>query len=142
MEITYLMGIILCIAMTCSAYSDLKTREIPDIIPILMCVTGVICKSISYALIGGLFTGLPYLIGACLSKGKIGGGDIKLMFGCGMILGIRGGFIQNLTALSIVVLYGVYIRIKKGKETYQQLKVPLAPFLCAGGIFSFIITNF
>lgn len=142
METTYLMGIILCAAMTCAAYSDLKIREIPDVIPILLCITGVMCTGIVYALLGGLFTGLPYMLGACLSKGKLGGGDIKLMIGCGMVLGICGGFIQSLTALSLVVLYGVYIRIKKGKETYQQLKVPLAPFLCAGGIFSFIITNF
>ena len=70
-----------------------------------------------------------------------GGGDVKLMFACGAVLGVWGGLGQTVIALSLVALFAIFVLLTKGLKACIKTAIPLAPFLCVGGIVSYTITN-
>ena len=82
------------------------------------------------ALIGFFAASLPLFLVAVLSKGGMGGGDIKLMAAAGLFLGwkyilvamIVGSLIGAIISLTLIVL-----KIKKRKDM-----IPFGPFLCIG----------
>ena len=121
----------------------MKKREIPDMIPLTLLPVGCIgisLFSLPAALLGAVITALPYLIAAVAVKRggfSIGGGDIKLMAGCGFVLGIWGGILQSITALTVAVLAGAVIAAIK-KKKYREIQIPLAPCFCAGGILAYL----
>jgi leader peptidase (prepilin peptidase)/N-methyltransferase len=86
---------------------------------------------------GAVFTALPFFIPALVKSGSIGGGDIKLMFACGAVLGVWGGLLQTVIALSPLAVFSLGIMLTKGRKARQKTAIPLAPFLCAGGIISY-----
>lgn len=129
-----------------SAWIDFKTRTIPDIIPIFLLVWGLIKGMIFDAPIKlntiaaiTMFVMLLFsvLLMERLTKGFVlGGGDIKLIsafcFACGPFVCSSAMII----ALSLQLLYAVYIKLSKKNIT----TVPFAPFLASGFILSkFII---
>ena len=82
------------------------------------------------ALIGFFAASLPLFLVAILSKGGMGGGDIKLMAAAGVFLGWKyilvamtvGSLIGAIVSLTLIVL-----KIKKRKDM-----IPFGPFLCLG----------
>ncbi|MHC5010021.1 MAG: prepilin peptidase [Planctomycetota bacterium] len=85
-----------------AAVVDLRRREIPDAIPLLLLAWGIVTRLSGlqepdwWALLGGLVLGL--VLGALLFwLGAFGGGDAKLLGGLGAILGP--------VALLIVMIY-------------------------------------
>jgi len=127
------------VALIFATIWDMREREIPDILNVCIFAIGLFGVHPIYAFVCALVTGLPYLIASLLSGGRIGGGDIKLMAACGAVLGIRGGFLQSIIALTLVACYGIAEMILK-KDT--KVSIPLAPFLGTGGFLSFIIMNY
>lgn len=83
---------------------DLKTKQIPNVIPFAIFLVGLLHFSPLFSIAGLLCTGLPYWIGAVVSNGKIGGGDIKLMAACGFVFGPLHGTLQSLFGLGFVLL--------------------------------------
>ena len=124
-----------------AAVWDIRRREIPDWIPLFIFLTGIPQMNPPDAFSGLVLTGLPYLLAAVLSyKGEdfsIGGGDIKLMAACGFILGVWGGILQSIAALTLSLAVGIGICIYRGSKKLNTVTLPLAPFFCAGGIFSY-----
>lgn len=136
-------GVLFAALLFTAAVWDMKKREIPDIIPLALfavgCV-GISLSSLPAALLGAVLTALPYLIAAVAVKRggfSIGGGDIKLMAGCGFVLGVWGGIVQSITALTVAVLAGAVIAAIK-KKKYREVQIPLAPCFCAGGILAYL----
>lgn len=70
----------------------------------------------------------------------MGGGDIKLMAACGFILGPWGGMLQTILGLALAVLFTFLRAAALGKKVERKLRIPLVPFLGAGGILSYLIT--
>lgn len=122
-----------------AAVWDIRRREIPDWIPLLIFLTGIPQMNPPDAFSGFVLTGLPYLLAAVLSyKGEdfsIGGGDIKLMAACGFVLGVWGGILQSIAALTLFLAVGICVY--RGTKKLNTVTLPLAPFFCAGGIFSY-----
>jgi leader peptidase (prepilin peptidase)/N-methyltransferase len=118
------------------AYSDFKTRTIPNVVSIGLLALGVLCAFVlpDYSVLymrlivrvaGGV---LPATALLCLKLryGGAGGGDIKLLATLGFMTGIYG----LLPILLVASITGVaWARIKKLKH------IPLAVFLFAGYIF-------
>ncbi len=79
-------------------------------------------------LVGGAFF---YLI-ALISKGGMGGGDIKLIAMIGAFLGWQGAFFTILSGALLGSVVGVSLMVlgKKGRKD----KVPFGPFLSVGAI--------
>lgn len=84
----------------------------------------------------GVFAGLPLLL-AGITIGGIGGGDVKLMGACGLVLGASQALTGLFLALCLLVLWhaaggmGRKKNRKKQKEEKEQA-YPLVPFLFAG----------
>lgn len=133
-------GILFSALLLAAAVWDIRKREIPDWISFLMLITGFLLIKPLDAVLGFALAGLPYLIAAVLPSKRgtlpMGGGDIKLMAACGFVLGIRGGILQNITALFLAILAGIGICICR-RNKLNTVSLPLAPFFCAGGIFSY-----
>jgi leader peptidase (prepilin peptidase) / N-methyltransferase len=91
-------------------------------------------------LLGTVVTALPYFIAAVAVKRSgfvIGGGDIKLMAGCGFVLGVWGGIVQSIVALTAVVVIGAVVAAVK-KKKYRDVRIPLAPCFGVGGVLAYL----
>jgi len=131
-------GILFAALLIYAAAADIKRREIDDFVPVSILIIGYIGTGGSFW--GMITAALPFFIPA-LVKNNIGGGDVKLMFACGAVLGVWGGIAQIIIGLFLAGLYGCIILAAKGYAAYKKTAIPLAPFLCAGGIASYIIKN-
>ena len=126
------------IVLVLAAVSDIRKREIPDVIPLLVTIVSLI--PLESVQLSGLFVALPLLI-AGITVGGIGGGDIKLTGACGLVLGFERTLSGLLMALMFLLLFhwaGQCIRKCKkincgvGKEQAY----PLVPFLLLGMLIS------
>ena len=143
--ITIIKGLFFAFLLVYAAVTDVKRREVDNWVCVAVLVVSLIGTGGSF--MGAVITMLPFLIPA-LIKGDnatggspVGGGDVKLVFACGAVLGVWGGLMQTVLALSFAALFAVGILFKKGLKACKKTAIPLAPFLCAGGILSYIITN-
>ena len=115
---------------------DFYSHIIPNPLVLALLAWGVLWQviqpSISWpdAFFGLLFGGGFLLLAAIISRGGMGGGDIKLMLAAGFFL----GFAPTVMALFIAVFSGAVVgillllfRIKKRKDP-----IPFGPFLCLG----------
>jgi len=134
-----LKGLIYSVLLVYAAVTDIKRREIDDWVSVAVLVVSLIGSGGSFW--GAVLTALPFLIPALVKGGSIGGGDIKLMFACGAVLGVWGGLAQTVISLSLVAFFSLSIIITKGCKACKSTAIPLAPFLCVGGILSFVISN-
>lgn len=133
------VALILSTCLLVVAFIDLDTYEIPDGINIFLLSVGVIWNV--FALLTGDSILLDNIIGffsvsvlllliAILSKGGMGGGDIKLSAVCGLILGWQNMLLAICLAsvLGAAVMLPVFIIKKREKRT----PIPFGPFLAAG----------
>lgn len=118
--------------------SDYQTLTIPDEVLIFFSVCFLICNYLNGHLIDSLFDAsisffTMYLIKKiadfCFKKESMGGGDIKLLFVFGLVLGyemaIFSIFLGSIVGLPISLLFLKY------KNTNI---VPFGPFLCVGAL--------
>lgn len=81
----------------------------------------------------GLFLGggLFYLI-AVLSRGGMGGGDIKMMAMVGAFMGWKSVFLTTFLGSLTGSLIGIFLMVAKGKG--RKTKIPFGPFLALGAL--------
>ena len=132
-------GLLFAALLIYAAVTDIKRREVDDWVGVSILIVSLIGTGGSFW--GAFITALPFFIPAMLKSGSIGGGDVKLMFACGAVLGVWGGLGQTVIALTLVALFSIFVLVTKGLNACKKTAIPLAPFLCAGGIVSYIITN-
>lgn len=116
---------------------DLRTREIPAGTTIFIAVLGAAATALDFSnwlshLIGLFAVSLPLFLVFIATRGRgIGGGDIKLMAGCGLLLGWRLiliGFFFGCIAATLIHL--TLMAFKKADRTLS-----FGPYL-ALGVFS------
>ncbi|MGE4282259.1 MAG: A24 family peptidase [Clostridia bacterium] len=118
------------------SFIDFEIQIIPNGIILLMLVIGLMMphfnRNITYmdAVLGFFAASVPLLLTAILSKGGMGGGDIKLMAVAGLFLGWN----QILLALVIGAVIGSVIGIALIllKRIQRRDMIPFGPFLAAG----------
>ena len=121
-------------ALFLAAVMDMRTRTIPDWLVVLVALTSMLPPGQPNLL--GVLAGLPLLL-AGITIGGIGGGDVKLMGACGLVLGAGHALMGLFLALCLLVLWhaagnmGRKKNRKKQKEETEQA-YPLVPFLFAG----------
>lgn len=103
-----------------------------SVIAILTHHSRVLEGALAAALIGG---GFFYAI-VLFSKGKMGGGDIKLAFAMGLILGLKGLAVALLFAFNSAAILGM-AAILMHKRTAKD-PIPFGPYLVGGTILSFL----
>ena len=138
---TILQGILFFSLLMIASYTDIRRREIPDAIPMLIALISLLNFKLTNQF--GIVIGLPFLIAAMLVKGSIGGGDIKLTGSAGMVLGFWKGIYGLILGLSLLVLFYVLLilgaEIRK-RQVARNLPLPLAPFLGIGFMIIYFIT--
>ena len=134
-------GVVFGLLLACAALWDMKEREIPNLIPAMILVCGLIELRPAASVAGLLVTGGPYLLAALLTHGKtlaIGGGDIKLMGACGFVLGVWPGLLHSILSLILAVLTGVML-FGVRRQDFSSIRLPLAPFFCIGGVTAYML---
>lgn len=111
MEMNPLQGLFVLLflgTLLWTAVEDWRTRVIANRIPLFLMALGVPVlwlfpeHSILERLAGSLAVSLPMLLLTLLIPGGFGGGDIKLMFACGWLLGWKA----ILNAMILAILLG------------------------------------
>ena len=124
---------LLCAASVC----DLKRRIIPDRLNLAIATTALLCFSVSN--LWGITVALPFLLAAVFCGG-MGGGDIKLMAACGLVLGLQRGLLATVVGLSALLVFAAAHRIickVRGREAEKAF--PLVPFLSAGCALAYFV---
>ena len=135
-----LQGVFFSSLLLVAAYTDIKSREIPDRVCILLVLTGLL--KFNYLNLLGIFIALPFLIAAMLKEKSIGGGDIKLTAAVGVVLGFWKGMYGLILGLSFFILFYIMLRITsiiRRKQVVRNLSMPLAPFLGTGFLIIYLI---
>lgn len=136
-EILYVLVVCLLIYLS---IKDIKTHEIPLWVNASLLVIGLIHTGLNYThfldyFIGFFAVSLPLFLILYFTKGKgIGGGDVKLMAVCGLILGWK----QIILAFVIACILGAIIHImlmiflKLGRE------LAFGPYLSMGVVIALV----
>lgn len=82
--------------------------------------------------------GILYLL-AVVSKGGMGGGDIKLFFVLGLFLGTKATVMTLFLASIIGAIFGFIQIILKGYE--KRRPIPFGPFIAIGAILAYFYTD-
>ncbi|MBN2851680.1 MAG: prepilin peptidase [Clostridia bacterium] len=123
-------------ALVVITFIDIDHKLIPDKMVIFLLIVGIMYELIIRpvplldAVIGFFAASVPLLLIAILSRGGMGGGDIKLMAVVGIFLGWKGVLIAMFLGAFIGALVGIIAIIlkKKGRKDV----IPFGPFLCTG----------
>ena len=135
-----LQGVLFSSLLLAASYTDIKRREIPDTVCVLLVLTGFLKFSFQNLL--GIFIALPFLIAAMFKEKSIGGGDIKLTATVGFVLGFWKGIYGLIIGLTLLVVFYIMIRISsiiRKKQVAKDLSMPLAPFLGIGFLIMYFI---
>lgn len=125
-----------CLLLAASVF-DVKKRIIPDWLNLAIAGTAVF--TFIPIKLWGILIALPFLIAAVFCGG-MGGGDIKLMAACGLVLGLPKGLFAATVGLCLLLFYVAGHRITckvLGREAENAF--PLAPFLSAGCLLAYFI---
>lgn len=131
LSIYTLSGWLLASFLIPAAFIDLKEGIIPDEVTYTGTAVGLILSfftiGIKSALLGGLIFSLFYLLAAVISRGGIGGGDIKLAALIGTFVGLEG--ILAVFVLSSLAggIFGLFLLLTGRGNRKTEIK--FGPFL-------------
>src|SRR5699024_3732009 len=127
------------------SFIDINFQVIPNSINVLLFITAILYKIFQHLLystwpkmfnsiLGLIISGGVFLLIAILSKGGIGGGDIKLIGVLGFILGFKMSILNMVLSFLLGAIISVFLLLLNIKEIRDQ--IPFGPFIC----LSFIVT--
>lgn len=132
-------GILFCLILIFSSYSDIKTREADNYLPVMIVLTAFIGRNVSDIpgmMLSALLITLPMLLIVIVCKGNaIGGADVKLSAACAFMLGIWKGFAGLIMGLTLGIIVNLIIQMQKNKTE----GFPLIPYLAAGFMAAYMI---
>lgn len=137
-------------ALVVITFIDMDFQIIPDAITLPGIVIGLIVGSLilpdpfaRWTLLGfkssiigaAVGFGLFYFI-ALVSRGGMGGGDIKMMAMIGAFMGWKSILLTTFTASLIGSVWGIFLMIFRGKG--RKTQIPFGPFLAAGALITLL----
>ncbi len=137
---------VFCSALIVITFIDLDFQIIPDRITLPGIPIGLIAGSfllpdpfMRYSLLGYKASIIGFLIGgglfyavAVLSRGGMGGGDIKMMAMVGSLMGWKSVLLTTFLGSLTGAVLGVSLMVFKGKG--RKTKIPFGPFLAFGAL--------
>jgi leader peptidase (prepilin peptidase)/N-methyltransferase len=150
LQIHTLIYFILSSSLLLITFIDLDFQIIPDRITITGIPLGLIAGSfilpdpfLRYAplgfkasIIGFLSGGILFLSIAIISKGGMGGGDIKLMSMIGSFMGWKSVLMTTFIGSLTGAIVGIFLMLFKGKG--RKTKIPFGPFLSLGALITLL----
>ena len=126
-------------------FIDLSHQIVPDVITLPGMVIGILVSStllsigLVNSIIGLLLGGLLFYLAAVLSRGGMGGGDIKLIAMIGAFVGWKAVLLTIFVSAFAGSILGVGLMIFMGKT--RKYPVPFGPFLALGAMVSIVWGN-
>ncbi|MCX4357813.1 MAG: A24 family peptidase [Oscillospiraceae bacterium] len=118
-------------------FLDIKTREIPNWISVIVAMTAVINFRLDN--LWGLIVAVIFF-SVALATGKIGGGDVKLIAALSVVCGLWGSFALLLFAqIAMLVFYGVSVIVQKLRGRTADKALPFVPFITFGYVLTAIL---
>ena len=108
---------------------DFRKREIPNIVPIVLLVTGLLNFTIYGSIIGIVAPAVLLLASEKISKSNVPGGDFKLLCALGFSSGLPGLVITIFFACIGAVVYGII------KQLPFKRHIPLCSYIAPAYIF-------
>lgn len=134
------VGMATCAAAT---YTDLKFRKIPDYLWLVNVLTAVVVYRLKLFTNGHFLWALStfvFLLVLSIMLDAFGGGDVKFIPSVILLSG-QLGIVAIAVGVGIEIAYGYYLSLRTGSNLWK-IKLPLAPFLALGYIFSIITRKF
>ena len=120
---------------------DIKTREVPDSISVMLLILGLVDTDIERLpsmLIGMALVFLPQFISALINPSKaLGGADIKISSSAAFLIGAQRGLFALIVGLTLSVVTLPIIR--KVRKLPKNQPFPLIPFLSVGIVAGYFI---
>ena len=112
-----------------ASMQDIRTREISDILHILIIVISIpnliignnIINIIEKA-IGALIGATEFILPNFVKKDGIGGADIKFMFSSGLLLGAEKIIIATIISLIVVIIFAIFNKVILKKNLNKNYK--------------------
>lgn len=140
-EMWIIKTIILLTLLLYASVMDIKTREVPDSISVLLLILGFVDTDIERLpsmLLGMVLVFLPQFASALINPSKaLGGADIKVSSSAAFLLGAQRGLSALIVWLTLAVIAMPIIRRIRKLPKDQQF--PLIPFLSIGIIAGYFI---
>jgi leader peptidase (prepilin peptidase)/N-methyltransferase len=133
-------GLILFMMLLYASNSDLRTREVSDVISLMIAVTaliGITTANIPLMVLGAVCITVPQLIVVALKPNCYGGADIKIMAACSFLLGLERGFLGIITGLAVAIITTIITRLVKKKDMKEAF--PIVPYLALGSFLAYLI---
>lgn len=141
-----LIYFIFCSALIVITFIDLDFQIIPDRITLPGILIGLLTGSfllpdpfVRYSALGYVASIIGFVVGggifyavAVLSRGGMGGGDIKMMAMVGALMGWKAVLLTTFLGSLVGAVFGIFLMLFKGKG--RKTKIPFGPFLSAGAI--------
>ena len=118
-------------------FLDIKTREIPNWISVIVAMTAVINFRLEN--LWGLIVSVIFF-SVALATGKIGGGDVKLIAALSIVCGLWGSFALLLFAqIAMLIFYAGNCIFRKINGGTASKSLPFVPFIFIGYLASKLI---
>lgn len=143
-NLTTVIYCLMTIALVYISVADYKTYEIPPVLNLFLLFLGIVHGIMNLSqwrnwLIGALIVSLPLAIAFYLTAGRaVGGGDIKMMAACGLILGWR----NILNAFFIGCILAIVIHSFRMKQKGTDKPIAMGPYLAAGIYCTVLLEHF
>lgn len=138
-----LAGIILTVLLIPAAFTDLDHGIIPDRLSITGIIIGLLLSPLTVgftsSLSGLLLFGGIFFLAALLSRGGMGGGDIKLAAAIGAFTGWQGALLAFILSSLLGGIWGLILLLRKQAD--RKTAIRFGPFLALGGWLAFTWGN-
>ena len=135
-----LQGMVLCLALLYASATDIRTREVPDCIPVIIAVAALIGRApeeIPLMILAAVVVTIPQLAAAVMKPGSYGGADIKIMASGAFLLGLSRGLTAIIVGLLPAVICTALVR--KIRKQAMKASFALAPYLSVGILLAYFI---
>lgn len=143
-----IQGSLFATLLTYVSFVDLKMKLVSDYsvlalfaIGLITIIPNLLTEHYSYCLynlLAAIIVPIPLFIGALVSSGGIGGGDVKLISAIAFTLGINKGVYALIVGLLLaVIIQLVIVNIKKLDK--KTTSFALVPYLAIGSIIFYVI---
>jgi len=152
-DFSYLFFIygVLAVDLLLLALIDSDIKEVPHSLLLVILLLGVMSFVFSFFsfsrtgtiwwehIVGAFAVSLPLFVVMMITGGAVGGGDIKLLFCLGLLLGYKLVLFAFLVGVVLAALVGVVFLLLFGKS--GRFRLPLVPFLSLGALVSVLCGN-
>ena len=141
LSLTTVKGMILILLLLYASISDIKSRIVPNCIPLMILILSFVGFKSAYLLsmvVGALIVFIPQIVLAVINPQRAcGGADLKISTTLAFVLGAEKGIFALIVGmLFAVIVISIYNKVK---EKDQKESFPLVPFLSVGAIIAYMI---